>query len=232
VQEAELQAQPLHLVRLLQLASPALPVGGYSYSQGLEAVVEAGTVRDAASAQRWIGDLLDHVLPRGELAVLARLLRAVPGDFASFARWHTWWRASRETRELRAESEQMGAAMVAWMRETGTLAAAVADWPAACAPITWPGAYALACHADGLAHDAALTAYTFAWLENQTLAAIKLVPLGQAAGARLLRTLGARVPHAVATARSIDDDSVASFAPGLALACARHETQYSRLFRS
>ena len=222
----------LPLVRLLQLASPALPVGGYSYSQGLEAAVEAGTVHDAATAQRWIGDLLDHVLPHGELAVLARLLQAVPGDAAAFAHWHTWWRAARETRELRAESEQMGSAMVAWMRETGTLHAALAGWPARCAPITWPGAYALACHADGLAHDAALAAYTFAWLEGQTLAAIKLVPLGQAAGARVLRDLGSRVPNAVAAARAVADDAVASFAPGLALACARHETQYSRLFRS
>lgn len=223
---------PLRLVRLLQLASPTLPVGGYSYSQGLEAAVEAQVVHDAATAQQWIGDLLDHVLPRGELAVLARLLRAVPDDFAAFEHWHGWWRAARETRELRAESEQMGSAMVAWMRETATLTAALADWPARTAPLTWPGAFALACDADAIGHEEALAAYTFAWLENQTLAAIKLVPLGQAAGARLLRNLGARIPAAVAGARAVDDDGVASFAPGLALACARHETQYSRLFRS
>jgi len=222
----------LRLVRLLQLASPALPVGGYSYSQGLESAVEAGIVRDAPSAQRWIGDLLAHVVPYGELAVLARLLRALPDDFAAFDHWHTWWRAARETRELRAESEQMGGAMVAWMRETATLVPELADWPARVAPITWPGGYALACHEDGIAHDEALAAYAFAWLENQTLAAIKLVPLGQAAGARLLRALGSRIPHAVATAQAVDDDAVASFAPGLALASARHETQYSRLFRS
>ena len=222
----------LPLVRLLQLASPALPVGSFSYSQGLEAAVEVGTVHDAATAQRWIGDLLEYVLPHGELAVLARLLRAVPDDFHAFAHWHAWWRAARDTRELRAEAEQMGAAMVAWMRETGTLDPALVDWPARVAPITWPGAFTLACHADGLAHDAAAAAYAFAWLEGQTLAAIKLVPLGQAAGARLLRELGARVPHALEIAFAIDDDAVASFAPGLALACARHETQYSRLFRS
>lgn len=222
----------LSLVRLLQLASPALPVGGYSYSQGLEAAVEAATVHDAATAERWIGDVLEHVLPHGELAVLARLLHAVPGDFDRFAHWHAWWRAARETRELRAESEQMGVAMVAWMRETRTLHPALAEWPARVAPITWPGAYALACHADDLPHDAALSAYAFSWLENQVLAAIKLVPLGQAAGARLLRALAARIPGVVEAASAVNDASVASFAPGLALACARHETQYSRLFRS
>lgn len=218
------------LVRLLQLASPALPVGGYSYSQGLEAAVDARIVHDAASAQAWIGDLLDEVLPRGELAVLARLLRALPDDADAFATWQSWFRASRETRELRAETEQMGAAMLAWLRDVGALdqrARAVAG-----ATPTWPAAFALAAHADGLAHDAALTAYAFAWLENQVLAAVRLVPLGQAAGQRVLRTLAARVPAAVERASTIEDDAVSAFAPGLALACARHETQYSRLFRS
>jgi urease accessory protein len=100
------------------------------------------------------------------------------------------------------------------------------------APLTWPGAFALACHADGLRHDEALAAYAFAWLENQVLAAIKLVPLGQSAGQRLLRELASRVPAAVERACSTADDEVATFAPGLALASARHETQYSRLFRS
>ena len=223
---------PLALVRLLQIASPALPVGSYSYSQGLEAAVESRGVHDACSAERWLGDLLDHVLPQGELAVLARLVRAVPDDFAAFAHWHGWWRAARETRELRAETEQMGGAMVAWMRGTATLSPALDDWPARAAPLTWPGAYALACHHDGLGAAEGLTAYAFAWLENQVLAAIKLVPLGQSAGARLLRGLAGRIPAAVEAALALGDDDVASFAPGLALACARHETQYSRLFRS
>jgi len=222
----------LRLVRLLQLASPALPVGSYSYSQGLETAVEAGVVTDAATAQRWLGDLLDHVLPHGELAVLARLLRAVPDDAPAFDAWHTWWRCARETRELRAESEQMGTAMAAWMRETDTLHASLRDWPARNAPLMWPAAYALACHGDGVTCEDALAAYAFAWLENQVLAALKLVPLGQAAGQRLLRTLAGRIPAAVERALCVHDDDVASFSPGLALASAHHETQYSRLFRS
>jgi urease accessory protein len=220
------------LVRLLQLASPALPVGGYSYSQGLEAAVDAGIVRDARTAQTWIGDLLEEVLARGELAVLARLLRALPDDPASFDTWNAWYRVSRETRELRAETEQMGAAMMAWLRDVGALAPALRDWPARAAPITWPAAFALACHSDAVAPDASLAAYAFAWLENQALAAIKLVPLGQAAGQRLLRELAARIPAAVESALGLADEDVCSFAPGLALASSRHEIQYSRLFRS
>jgi urease accessory protein len=222
----------MELVRLLQLASPALPVGGYSYSQGLEAAVEARDVHDAASAEAWIGDILDEVLPRGDLAVLARLLAALPNDAASFDAWNAWYRVSRETRELRAETEQMGAAMVAWLRDVGTLPHALRDWPARAAPLTWPAAFALACHAGAIAPHSALGAYAFAWLENQTLAAMKLIPLGQAAGQRLLRNLAGRIPAAVERAVALGDDEVSAFAPGLALASARHETQYSRLFRS
>jgi len=220
------------LVRLLQLASPALPVGGFSYSQGLEAAIDTGIVTDAPGAQAWIGELLDEVLPAGDLAVLSRLLRALPGDAAAFATWHGWLRASRETRELRAEAEQMGHAMLAWLRDVGLADAALEARAAAVAPLTWTGAFALACHAEAIAHDDALAAYAFAWLENQVLAAQKLVPLGQAAGQRMLRALAARIPAAVARAGLVADEEVASFAPGLALASMRHETQYSRLFRS
>jgi len=220
------------LVRLLQIASPALPVGGYSYSQGLESAIDTGVVTDAATAKAWIGEILDDVLPAGELAVLSRLLRALPDDAVAFNAWHAWLRASRETRELRAESEQMGAAMLAWMRDVAIADAPLEARAAAAAPLTWTGAFALACHAERIAHDDALGAYAFAWLENQVLAAQKLVPLGQAAGQRMLRALAARVPDAVAQAGSLGDDEVASFAPGHALASMRHETQYSRLFRS
>jgi urease accessory protein len=122
--------------------------------------------------------------------------------------------------------------MLAWMRETGSLDPELGDWHVRAAPITWPGAYALACHGEGLEPADALSAYAFSWLENQVLAAMKLMPIGQGAGARLLRTLGARIPAAVEHALRVGDDEVASFAPGLALASARHESQYSRLFRS
>lgn len=223
---------PSRLVRVLQLASPTLPVGGYSYSQGLEAAVEAGVIASAQDAQRWIGDLLAHVLPFGELAVLARLIGAVPHDVPRFTLWHDWQRAARESRELAAESAQMGGAMSAWMRDMALLDPGLQAFEASTGPLAWPGSFALACHADGVPCADALAAYAFSWLENQVLAAMKLVPLGQAAGQRVLRALAATIPGAVAQAMSVDDDAVASFAPGLALASMRHETQYSRLFRS
>ena len=99
-------------------------------------------------------------------------------------------------------------------------------------PITLPGAFALACNALGIRADAALAGYTMSWLENQVLVAIKVLPLGQVAGQKMLLALSARIPAVVARASTIGDDDVASFAPGVALASARHEAQYSRLFRS
>ena len=224
---------PHALVRLLQLASPALPIGAYSYSQGLEWAVEAGVVRDAASAQRWIGGLLVHVQAEGEAAVLARLAAAAgSGDWQAFARWNAWFRASRESSELLAETLQMGGSLAKLLADLDVLDGAARTALAANAPVALPAAFALAARAFGVPADATVTGYLWSWLENQALAAIKLVPLGQVAGQKLLLALGGEVPAAVARARSAPDDDVTSFAPGLALASIRHETQYSRLFRS
>jgi urease accessory protein len=223
----------LPLVRVLQLASPALPIGAYSYSQGLEWAVESGQVRDAESAQTWIGDVLELVMAPGEAALLFRLLAAAEeGDWSRFATWNGWFRASRETAELRAESEQTGGSLVKLAAELGCLGPQLWETMIECAPITLPAAYAVAARAFAVSVDAALTGYVWSWLENQVLAAIKLVPLGQVAGQRLLLALGDRIPSVVATAMTIADADLSTFAPGLCLASARHETQYSRLFRS
>jgi urease accessory protein len=221
------------LVRLLQLASPALPIGAYSYSQGLEWAVEAGTVRDAATAATWIGDLLELVVATGEAAVAWRLLDAARRrGWREFASWNTWFCASRETAELRAETEQMGAALIKLAAALELLDAEateeLARWPA----LSLPAAYALSARGFEIDSHDALVAYVWSWLEAQAAAAIKCVPLGQVAGQRLLKTLGEHIPGVVVAARATLDDDVTSFAPGLALASARHETQYTRLFRS
>ena len=221
------------LVRLLQLASPALPIGAYSYSQGLEWVVGTGGVHDAPTARRWIGDLLDHVMPSGEAAVTWRLLEvARASDWPECARWNAWFRASRETAELAAETEQTGHSLLRLAGDLEVLDAAARGAISALLPITLPAAFALASRGLGLATDAALTAYLWTWLENQVLCAVKSIPLGQVAGQRLLLALGERIPAIVTAARATADDEITSFAPGLALACSRHETQYTRLFRS
>jgi urease accessory protein len=223
----------LPLVRLLQLASPALPIGAYSYSQGLEWAVEAKEVRDAETAGVWIGDVLELVIAPGEAALLYRLLAAAgERDWSRFATWNAWFRASRETAELRAETEQTGGSLIKLAAELGRLDAPALKTLAELAPITLPAAYAVAAGAFAAPVDAAVAGYVWSWLENQVLAAIKLVPLGQVAGQRLLVALGEKIPDVVVAAMTIDDADLSTFAPGLCLASARHETQYSRLFRS
>jgi urease accessory protein len=223
----------LALVRLLQLASPALPIGAYSYSQGLEWMIDRRAIRDAATAGEWIGDVLEHVMAQGEVPVLWRLLDAgASRDPARFAEWNAWYRVSRESRELRAETEQMGASLIQLATDLAVLDDAAIRIARDVAPVTLPAAYALAAIGLRIPPEAALAGYVASWLENQVLAAIKALPLGQVAGQRLLHTLGARIPQVVSRAKMLADDDIASFAPGLALASAFHETQYSRLFRS
>jgi len=224
---------PLALVRLLQLASPTLPIGAYSYSQGLEWCVEAGTIHDAASAQAWIGDLLVHVQSAGEAPVLWRLCASTArGDWDHFDRWHAWFRASRESAELLAETLQMGGSLARLLADLDVLDADAGDALTRIAPVTLPAAYALAARALAVPTNDALTAYLWSWLENQVLAAMKTVPLGQVGGQKMLLALGAAIPAVVAGVEHIADDDVGSFAPGLAIASAQHEVQYSRLFRS
>jgi urease accessory protein len=227
--------RPLALVRLLQLASPALPVGAYTYSQGLEQAVDAGLVRDEVTAARWIGDTLAFGIARWEAPALARLHEAWrSSDDAALARLDSEFVASRETAELRAETLQMGHSLVRLLLDLPAFAAQpgyrarLASLPQPAFPTAWAAAAA----AWGLDAEEALVAYLWAWLENQAMAAIKSVPLGQSAGQRLLATLGERIPDLARHALACDEAAFGNYTPGLAIASAAHETQYSRLFRS
>ena len=216
--------------RLLQLASPSLPVGAYSYSQGLEAAVDAGVVRDAAGAARWIGEVLDFSVSSMEAPLLVRLISAWErGDAEAVARWNDEAIAARETAELRAETLQMGYSLRTLL---GSLAVDDAKALDAFDELAYPTAFAFATAAWNIDAREALAAYLFAWIENQVLASLKCVPLGQTDGQRVLLELAQRIPAVVQAAASLADDDLASLAPGLALLSARHETQYSRIFRS
>jgi urease accessory protein len=217
-------------VKLLQLASPALPVGAYSYSQGLEAAVEAGIVRDAVTAARWIGDVLALSVLGMEAPLLLRLVAAwESGDEAAVRRWNDELVASRETAELRAETLQMGYSLRRLLRSLGVEGAPRLD---AFEELAYPAAFAFAVAAWRIDAHEALAAYLFAWIENQVLAAVKTVPLGQTEGQRMLLDLAQRIEGAVESAAALGDDDLSNLAPGLALLSARHETQYSRIFRS
>jgi len=177
--------------------------------------------------------MLELVVARGEAALCWRLLTAIErGDRDAFGEWNARFLASRESAELRAETVQTGGALFKLARDLDLPCLHAPPARDAFQPLTLPAAYALAAHGFGIGPAAALTAYLWSWLENQVMAAMKTVPLGQVAGQRLLRDLGARISAVVAIAQAVSDDEVTSFAPGLALASSRHETQYTRLFRS
>ncbi len=222
-----------HLAKLLQLASPTLPVGAYSYSQGLESAVEARTVHDAVTAQTWIGDVLALSAANMEAPVLLRLMRAwSQADMGAVETWNAFFLASRETAELRAETVQMGYSLTRLLTEIGEADAPSFAQLQGLAEPAFPTAYACVAAHWRIDASSALIAYLWSWAENQVMAAIKAVPLGQTAGQKILLALGARLDALAQAAASRSDNELGNFAPGLAMLSSRHETQYSRLFRS
>lgn len=224
------------LLPLLWLSSPALPVGAFSYSEGLECAVEAGIVTSEIDAREWLRCQIHLTLARSDLpASCAAHAAWVRGDAAELRSIQSWVLATRESAELRLQTEQMGRSMLAWVRQLHPdhPALAVAR-EAGEGELSWPVAFALAAHASGLDAMHAGCGLAFSWLESQVQAALRVVPLGQAAGQRLLHTLLPEIPAVVAHALRITPDRNAwqSFSPMLAILSARHETQYSRLFRS
>jgi urease accessory protein len=219
------------LLQLVWLASPALPVGAFSYSEGLETAVDQGRVGDEASASTWLLDQLRLAQARSELAVAAAAWVAWQAHDAPRLRaLDAWVLATRESAEFRLQTEQAGRSLADWLRQRG-IDAERASTLKTLAP-TWPLAWALAAWRSGAPPRAALLAMAFGWAENMVQAAVKAVPLGQSAGQRLLGALAEAIPAAVDEALALDDESRQAFAPMLAIVSARHETQYSRLFRS
>ena len=222
----------LQLARLLQLASPALPVGAYTYSQGLEWAVETGVIRDEASAGRWIADLLAHGIGSYEAPLVFALIAAwTAGDTPEILRLNEEFLASRESAELRAETAQMGFSLRRFVHDLRDpllqeVASVIDRWPEVAFPTVWAG-IAARWHIEPAA---ALTAYVWSWAENQVMAALKAVPLGQAASQRLLAQLGRQLPEVAATACALPESAWSNFTPAFAVACARPGTQYSRLF--
>ena len=206
----------MSLARLLQLASPTLPVGAYSYSQGLEAAIEAKIVVDAKTAEAWISDVLELSVARMEAQVLKAQIVAPSQALNDF------FVASRETAELRAETLQMGQSLSRLLADVGI--------PVPIEQPAYPTAYALAVRHWNIEPKEAVVAYLWSWLENQVMAAVKAVPLGQTAGQKILLELGARLESLAEM--HLQPENWTNLAPGLAHLSSQHETQYSRLFRS
>jgi urease accessory protein len=216
------------LLQLIWLASPALPVGGFSYSEAMESAVDRGLVHDEESAAAWLADQLHLGLPRCDLPVIGEAIAAWrAGDMDSIARLDDWVLRTRESSELRQQTEQMGRSLVEWLKSVHPRVAARAG-----RPLSYPLAFALAASAGDATPRESLLAFAFGWAENMMQSALKSVPLGQSAGQRVLLRLAGEIPVAVDAALALPDDQRQCFSPRLAILSAQHETQYSRLFRS
>jgi urease accessory protein len=220
------------LLQLIWLASPALPVGGFSYSEGLEAAVDRAGVTTESLAADWLSGQLHLSLARGDLAVIAQAIPAWRNkDLGRVKALNDWVLQTRETSELRLQAEQMGRSLLEWLRNHQGISDAHLQ---ACAALsaTYPVSFALAASPLEAGVPDCLTAYAFGWAENMMQAALKSVPLGQSAGQRILARLAAEIPGAVSTAMALGDHERQAFSPMLAILSSQHETQYSRLFRS
>ena len=217
-------------LRLMQLISPALPIGGFTYSQGLEYAVEAAWVRDLPSLQDWLQGLIEDSVACLEIPVLARLYHAcMSRDVDAIDCWGRFLLASRETRELRLEEQQRARALTRLLTDLDIPEARY--WQSGLQRCQ-AAPYALAVVNWGIPLADAALGYAWSWLENMVAAAIKLIPLGQTDGQRAQLALAESLPRAVQRGLALEDDRVGASAPAMALASSLHETQYTRLFRS
>lgn len=225
------QALPVaELMHAMRLACPSLPVGAYAYSQGLEYAVEAGWVTDRQSATDWIAGLLKSTLGSFDLPLLSRLYQSwSEQNLERTLAYERWVLAGRESEELRTEELNLGAALLKLLVDLGVASERHQE---AARERGYLSAFALSAVCYGLSEQVMLTSYCFAWLEHQTSAVTRLIPLGQTDGQLVLSACLELAPAVLAASLELPDEAVGALAPGQAIASALHETQYTRLFRS
>jgi urease accessory protein len=231
--EKSFKQNPLQLNRLLQLCSANLPVGGFSFSQGLEYAVEMGWVNDPESTKEWIEFNLTQSIARTDLGLLNRLQKALQtDDFGSFRKWNQHALACRESNELYLADVAMGKALIRLLKGLQGIESKGYVELMQEKEISFVSAFALSAYLFGLGLSAMQSGFCWAFIDNQVAAAIKLVPLGQTQGQNLLFALTKQVEPAIEQANQLEDDDIGASLPRIAMASAWHETQYTRLFRS
>ncbi|RVU85673.1 urease accessory protein UreF [Leucothrix sargassi] len=220
----------MSLMRLMQLTSPSLPVGAFAYSQGLESAVDIGLLTDRESTRLWIKNIMVEGLARLDVPLFYRLYRAwQASDESALKLLNAQIFAQRETSELQAEDAHMGGSLLRLLADLDIEGTTL--W-ARTERVSFTTMFALAAVRWDIEINQAATGLLWSWLENQVAAAIKLVPLGQTDGQRLIGQLLEEIPALLISAQQLPDDEVGSCLPMLAILSAQHETQYSRLFRS
>ncbi|WP_299414556.1 urease accessory protein UreF [Acaryochloris sp. IP29b_bin.148] len=222
--------------RLLQLTSPALPVGAYSYSEGLEWLVDQGTINNESHLRAWLLQELAYGSIRMETAVMVRGYRA-NADVQTLLHWNAWFSAARETEELRLQSLQMGRSLLRLSKalhdSEQTSPELIEVWEQLqIAGCNFAIAFGLTANLWQIPLEPATLGYLHSWATNLISAGIKLIPLGQTTGQQLLFQLQPHIEDATQSILLLKDEDLCSCGWGLALASMAHETQYSRLFRS
>jgi len=222
--------RPEETLRLLQLCSPTLPVGAYAYSQGLEFAVSSKWVFDETSTSLWIQGLLENSLTYLDVPILSRLYDGWSSqDKNEVLFWNDFLFASRDSKELQEEEQQLAQALSRLLVDLGI--AEAGEWkkkPRAC----FLSLFTLGAVRWEISLHNAVLGYLRMWAENQVLVAIKLVPIGQTSGQRILSSFTSIIPNCVTKGLSLEDEEVGYTSPGQGIASALHETQYTRLFRS
>ena len=230
VTDIAMASRHLALVRLLQLVSPTLPTGSFAYSQGLEWAVEAGWVTGRDTLGDWLGDCLVRSMVRVDLPLLKRMYAAsAAGDLVRLEDLCALLLACRESKELRSEEGQRGRTMATLLAGLGLVEDS--SWQTVLTKSQLAG-FAFAAQAWDVALDEAALGYVWAWLENQVIAGVKIIPLGQTDGQRLLMELGALLPETVERGLQLPEQEIGGSTTALALASSFHEQQYTRLYRS
>ncbi|OUR61753.1 urease accessory protein UreF [Colwellia sp. 39_35_sub15_T18] len=227
------QTTPLKLNRLLQLCSANLPVGGFSFSQGLEYAIDSGWINNDKETYDWVALTLTQAIAPTDLAVIKRLYCALQNNnFDEFNQWNQLLIATRESNEFRLADLAMGKALV---RLLTLLTSVDTDQYQAILVqknVSFVSAFTVAAHLFELDLHYAQSGFCWTYIDNQVAAATKLVPLGQTQSQNLLFELTEQVERAMHIANELPDDEIGASLPHLAMASAWHETQYTRLFRS